>query len=353
MSYWGAPGNNQSGDTAALVAAINSGQSFEVENGRFLITANAAPRMNTSQHIFGSGRPPQGFGGTAGSGLQRVGSGLLLNFSGTSNNLGSGGSNDRCSFAGLNNIGLFGDGSSTGHLLNCNYADNLVLDNVMLYGNPDTSLEMIELWDTDVKNLHMFWCGGYGTFQQGACVHISGSTFGSANRINFWGFRCETFKGHSLFLDDGGVAINAPYQINFYAPKFESTLRRGLAFVTAKNTVSTISFRDAYFASDALDSGGSAGPVVDVVGATNWLFDNVRFYIAGSSATCCFNVWSSGYNDFRHISANDATTLSAGVFFFSSGGTAVETSSYLRGSQITGSSVLYTGALPTGFTIKP
>lgn len=334
-----------SDDTSALINAINSGFSFDIESGIYHINGGALPRMKNGQTVVGSGRSLQvGAGATAPTIIKKIGVGDLWNLSGT-------GTSDRCSGVKLENFGMFGDSSSLGAAIHMDYADHHRFRDLSHFGFYDATWAAKELWDTHSQGIDFDWCGT-AVNKAGAVIWLKGSTTGSTNEISFAACRIESFPGQAVFIDANGTPANAPYGIYFVGGcKMESVRRSALAFVDATNDVSNVTFSDMYVGSDNLAAAQSAGPIFNVVGNLNWQFKNIRGWCDNHSATCLFSCWSGGSNLFDSIAMRDNTTMTSGIWLFNN--PTADSNSFVRGpTYIAGSTTKFTGTQPAGFAFN-
>jgi len=264
--------------------------------------------------------------------LKRSGNNVLLNMSGSSTSV-------RNQHSSLSDLQLTGP-STTGVLVQANYADHHDFDRVHFYNTADVAFVGMELWDTYFRGCH-FENVGTTTWKTGAAVRFLGSSTQSTNEVWMSQCRWESFAGQALFIDSNGFPGNAPYGIYLSQCKMESSLVSGNAFIDMTNDVSAIHLRDLYMAADA-SPGGAAAAFINWVGANDLILDGLHCSVTSSACLGVIYVFTNatGYvGNVRQV----GTALTNGMIQFAGGAPVMGFSNITNNS----SSTLYTGTLPS------
>ena len=237
---FGAKGDGQTDDTAAVQAAIDSienGGVVEFPRGTYVVSGLVVRRNGTA--LSGESRLGSRI-------VRREGStGPLVTISGTAS------MNGHIKFCVVNNLTLAGN-YKPGTLLQSYYADNLIFREVNFRTCDGTAIDFVEVWDTRFNNCTWENCGNA---TMPACLFRNSMPQGefgysddNTNQVHFTGCRWEGWGNGAVRLD--GAANGSPRLLN------------GFFFVSCK-----------------MESRHAAGPAMQIMPGSTLVFVN-QLYVA-------------------------------------------------------------------------
>ncbi|MEK7152926.1 MAG: glycosyl hydrolase family 28-related protein, partial [Patescibacteria group bacterium] len=218
---YGAKGDGQTDDTAAIQAAIDAAGSGLVvfPSGLFMIRGIKVRNKGTA--IRGDGR--------FGTRIKRLsGNAPLIDMSGVGTNIG------HLRYDTISNFQLDGNGMP-GTLIRSYYADSCVYRELSFINCPGLAVDFVEVWDTRFENCTWEGCGSLTApatlFRNSTAPGTFGFSKDNTNQIYFVSCRWESFGDGAIRLD--GAANGSKSLMNgifFVACKMETRIAAGPAF---------------------------------------------------------------------------------------------------------------------------
>ncbi len=223
VTDYGAKGDGQTDDTAAIQAAIDAAENggiIEIPRGTYMIRGLKIRKHGIT--ITGEAR--------FGTRLSRITGSTdpLIDASGTASMSG------HLKFCSVTNLMLIGN-YKPGLLLRSYYADNFIFRDVSFVHCDGTSVDFIEVWDTRFYNCTWENCGSVTEpatlFRNSMPMGQFGYSDDNTNQIHFLGCRWESWRNGAVRLD--GWANGSTRLLNgffFVSCKMESRHAAGAAF---------------------------------------------------------------------------------------------------------------------------
>lgn len=281
---FGATGDGVTNDGPAIQAAIDAcvaaaGGTVYFPAGTYMVAAGLTVDGNNVM-LEGESR-----GATV---LEKTGSVPLLQIAGVE------GVGNHITDCGARHLTLRG-GDNTGLLLDLLYGTRFLFEDLHLFGNNDSAIDMVELWDSRFVNVYVEWCSG--TAVTAPAVHVRssraasgfGSSTDSTNQILFIGCLVESWKGGAVRVEQGVGSPEGIYSIHFQGSKIETDMVRGSA-VVVDTGARNVSFIDTYVFMGSFDAGFSTP--VDAIR----LGGDAMNKIDGCYIGCGASVLASGVN---------------------------------------------------------
>jgi len=241
------------------LASAGPGATGVLPPGTLLTSGPLAYGAHSGIHIVGNGR-----GATI---LTKTGNFDLVQMNGSGT-----GQPNHCSRCSLSNLGLSGTppgGSTyTGRLIDCAYADNLIVQAVDLLSNNDVGIDMVETWDSHFDDI-VCDAVSSGTapsiwIRSSRAASGFGQSSDSTNVIRLTNIRCESWKHGAIRIEQGTGGTQLPNQIWLSKVKCESYLLRAPAISIPYPGASVVHMKDLYIFMGGFDSGFStAQPAID------------------------------------------------------------------------------------------
>lgn len=318
VKNYGAVGNGTN-DTAAVAAALaavvaaGGGTLYFPGPGTYSVDAGTLS-LGTNNNITIQG---DGFNTV----IQRraagtLGANPLIDVSGTS----TGSRNLRCVIRDL----VISGNDMAGLGLRAVYAGWLHIHNVRFFAIPDTTIDLVECWDSRFENIIATNVGTASSIvlsirnSSSATPATFGYSTDNSNNLWFSNLHFETFKGRGIVLATGPVAGANANNITFQNVKMESQVASG-GYIELSNNCVHIRFLNTLLVASGKDTGvasasGTTGlRLIEVLGEAA-SFDNTFINVFNCDAFAYwFYCWAQHRSSIRNVYYNSAVSPTAGA----------------------------------------
>jgi len=224
---YGAKGDGQTDDTAAVQAAIDAAGSGLVVFPSGVFMMRGVKVRNKGTALRGDGR--------FGTRIKRLsGTQPLIDMSGSSSGIG------HLRYDTISNFQIDGN-DMPGTLLRSYYADSCVYRELSFINCRGTATDFVEVWDTRFENCTWEHCGSLtapaSLFRNSTAAGTFGFSRDNTNQVYFTACRWEGFGNGAVRLDGGANGSKALMNgIFFVACKMETRIAAGPAFQALDNT---------------------------------------------------------------------------------------------------------------------
>jgi Pectate lyase superfamily protein len=315
VKAFGATGDGSTNDTAALVAALASGEHLDFPRGVYMVDPDTLAVTTEGQTFTGSGRRH--------AWLRRRGAGVLLRANGT-----AAGPNTHQRYNTYRDLSFHG-GDFTGTLLEMVYTGEQQVVSCDFWASRGRAIEGVELWDSRIERCSFEWCSDAAT--SAPVVHLrnsrAASGFGysadNCNQVHFHHNRIEAFRWTTIQIEMGTNNTSTPNGFYLFGNKMESSVLLGGPIMRISDGVVHAVVDGLYIFAGNFGTGYAGGPLAEAIRFTpsSGVLKDILIANGGvNTLTRGATIWISGGGIVENVRGSYLTTPSAGHIVYDGGG---------------------------------